>query len=238
MSHDNRQNAGFTVTELMLAMGFVAALLVAIALSVVQISIIYSKGITLKEVNQSGRTIGDDLTRTMGSSGSFALDTKYFALPTGGRLCVDGYSYLWNYAEAIGTSTPGVVRYQSGGSLSAQIPHFVKVPDPASDYCARTGSAFAVTAIRVADQPQSRELLSSGERMLGIHNLTVATTPGATDSLTGQQIYSVSYVIGSDDVSALNTTRTACLAPGDTASNFTYCAVGEFSLVIRAGNGV
>lgn len=238
MSHDKRSTAGFTVTELMLAMSFVSVLLLAVAFSVIQISVIYTKGITLKEVNQVGRLTSDDLTRTIASGGSFDLSTNYFELPTGGRLCVDGYSYVWNYAEALEAGNPGVLRYQSGGVLASQEIHLAKVPDPGSDYCARTGSTFVLNSVRVADQPQTREMLAAGERLLGIHDFEVSSSATAVDSLTRQQIYSVRYVIGSDDVSALNPERTECLAPADVAANFTYCAVQEFSLVIRAGNGV
>lgn len=90
---------GFTLIELMLAMTFVAALLIAIALTVIQISNIYNKGLTMKEVNQVGRSISDDLVRSISQSQSFAVPSdSYVTKDWGGRLCTGKFSYmeLWN----------------------------------------------------------------------------------------------------------------------------------------------
>lgn len=94
MNHNKR---GFTLIELMLAMTFVSALLLAIAMTVIQISNVYTRGLTLKEVNQAGRTISTELKRGISQSAPFAVPgPKYVVQPWGGRLCVGQYSYIWN----------------------------------------------------------------------------------------------------------------------------------------------
>ncbi len=51
--HD-RSESGFTIVELLMAMSFIAVLLVVITLTIIQISGIYNKGLTMRAVNQSG----------------------------------------------------------------------------------------------------------------------------------------------------------------------------------------
>lgn len=65
MSRVYKKQSGFTMVELMLAMAFVAVLLILIAVSIIYISRIYNKGITIRELNQVGRTVSDDLLRSV-----------------------------------------------------------------------------------------------------------------------------------------------------------------------------
>ncbi|MCA9339215.1 prepilin-type N-terminal cleavage/methylation domain-containing protein [Candidatus Saccharibacteria bacterium] len=83
------QQKGFTITELMFAMTFVAILLLILIGSIVQFTRIYNKGITLKRVNQSGRSIGEELQRAVRPT-----DGQYnFA---NNRLCFgNSVSFVW-----------------------------------------------------------------------------------------------------------------------------------------------
>src|SRR5687768_8731757 len=111
MNHVNAK--GFTLIELMLAMTFISVLLVAIAMTTIQISNIYTKGITLREVDQAGRTLSNELQRNISASVPFDVtpkkddspateDSKYVVRnEDGGRLCLGKYSYLWNFGKAI-----------------------------------------------------------------------------------------------------------------------------------------
>jgi hypothetical protein len=58
------------------------------------------------------------------------------------------------------------------------------------------------------------------------------------DDATGQQLYNLTFTIGTGDANALTADKTACLPPGDPNSDFAYCTVQQFTLVIRAGNRV
>ena len=57
MNQKANRSAGFTIVELMLAMAFLAVLLVVITMTVIQISNVYNKGLTLRAVDQAGRTL-------------------------------------------------------------------------------------------------------------------------------------------------------------------------------------
>ena len=73
MNRVDRQN-GFTLIELMLAMAFVSALLIAVAMTVIQIASIYNRGITLKDVNQTGSSVASELQRNIAGSASFNIN--------------------------------------------------------------------------------------------------------------------------------------------------------------------
>ena len=108
---------GFTILELALAMAFISFLMLSIGFAVIQISNVYQKGITIKVVNNNGREIVDELSRTIlaskyNNNGGFELvysQTKDKVEETGideevplhGVFCVGNYSYLWNTGYAL-----------------------------------------------------------------------------------------------------------------------------------------
>jgi len=59
---------GFTMIELILAMGFLATLLITIALIVNMIAGIYQKGLALRAINATGRQLIDEMSRVVGGS--------------------------------------------------------------------------------------------------------------------------------------------------------------------------
>lgn len=82
------RHQGFTITELMFAMSFLAMLMLILLGATIQLTRTYNKGLTLKRVNQSGRTVGDEMTRAIQHSAGVTL--------TGNdRLCLGGVSFAW-----------------------------------------------------------------------------------------------------------------------------------------------
>ncbi len=234
MNHVAKQK-GFTLIELMLAMAFIAALLLAIALTIIQIGSIYNRGMTLKEVNQSARAISDELNRSVASSEAFTLSTKYIPLSTGGRLCLGQYSYIWNYAKSYADSTRA---QYADTTVNTKGPiRFVKVPDGAGYYCTLQ-STGKYPNIQLSDTSKATELLKAGDRTLSIHQFQITSGTNAVDTTTGQQLYSISFTIGTGDVTALTPDMTSCLPPSDPNSDFAYCTVQQFKLVVRAGNRI
>ena len=221
---------GFTLIELMLAMTFISVLLIAIAMTTIQISNIYNKGITLREVNQAGRTISDDLQRSIGNSISFdpaSTDNPvYINLNGGGRLCTGKYSYLWNYGKAISTGavTNQVNQYDDTG---AGYIRFAKAVDSDSSLCKNGGS-------EKPKQADVTELLASGDRDLAVHSFTISRT--ANEPSTGQAMYAISFVLGTNDQSVLTTNDTSCRPPSEAQGGEDYCSVNQFDIVARAGN--
>lgn len=199
----------------------------------IQIANIYNRGIILKDINQISRDIGDEFDLALRASGGFSLapgTQKYVERPTGGRLCLGQYSYIWNYGKAISQNSTELNRYTND-----EVMRLAKVPDSGGNYCvldAKTGNYADV------DPNQAVELLDAGDHSLVLHQLVVRTNPAATDATSGQQLYRVMYTIGTNDIEALNADQTSCKAPNEAGADLNYCAVQQFTLVIRVANGV
>ena len=237
MSHLDRPNSGFTLIELMLAMTFLSFLLIAMALTVIQISAIYNHGMTLKEVNQAGRSMSNELQRTITSGAPFFLPVPYnptshfISNSWGGRLCVGQYSYIWNYGQALNNNDSNLYKYS--GSDSTKPIRFIKLPDAKADYCLVTATPIPLAS--------AVELLEVGDHNLAIHSFNISSPATATDSKTKEQLYSLSFVIGTNDSNALVLTDPAsiyCKGPSLAGSDLAYCSVQEFNIVARAGNAV
>lgn len=234
MSHDDRKQLGFTLVELMLAMGFVAALLIAITVTVIQIVDTYNKGITMKQVNQAGRAISDELQRSISSSASFQLSSSnYIQKDWGGRLCIGKYSYIWNYGTKIENTPLNANTYKYNGS-GTEI-RFSKIPDLLNYYCTTNPSGKYPNV----PSDKSTELLNIGDRNLVIHSFSISSN--AKDDKTKQTLYSIEFSIGTKDQVILDPVggNWRCKAPGDLGTSIrdtSYCAVNLFSLVARTGN--
>lgn len=239
--------------ELMLAMAFVATLLASIAIMVIQIANIYTRGITLKEVNQAGRSIVSELQRNISASTPFYIDPdsgnkynkdkiniySYYIEQKGadgkvggGRLCLAKYSYVWNFGKNINDDNPVNVYSTANGKII----YFAKIYDPQADYCKlQVDDSYKDVVAGSA----TVELLNKGDSNLAIQNLSITTnTSTATDTITGQQLYDVEFVLGTNDQVALNydPTETKCKLPDDIESDPLYCSINKFHVVLRAGN--
>lgn len=238
---------GFTIVELMLAMGFVAALLIAIAMTVIQISNIYNRGVTLKEVNQVGRSISSELQRSIAESTPFSVDpgvgsqylfiekgvfNYYIKQDWGGRLCLGQYSYVWNYGEAIQSTSldPNRNVYLTSNDEI----RLVKVHDPSAEYCK--------DATKKVDFSTAIELINVGQHNLALHSLTISTAATAVDSKTGQQLYNIEFLLGTNDQAALmydsGTSALVCKPPSENGADPSYCSINQFNIIARAGNTI
>lgn len=230
-----KQQSGFTIIELMLSMSFIALLLIAIALTTIQISNIYTKGITLREVNQAGRRLTDEFQRSIASSVPFDVTpkvddspvtamSKYVVRDGGGRLCIGSYSYAWNYGKALagGAGAPAIFNTYNDGSVV----RFAKVADASGSLC-----ADPTLAMQKAD---ASEILSSGDRDLVLHSFGISKT--ADDASFGQSLYAITFILGTNDRAQLTTGDASCKPPSDETGAEEYCSVNQFDIVARAGN--
>lgn len=261
MSHEDntpmRHNSkGFTLIELLLAMTFISTLLLVIALTIVQIASIYNHGMILKEINQTARALSQELDRGIRASGSFSTELanrQYVNKPWGGRMCLGQYSYVWNYGTALDStsldasrnkyrfinSAGNIVRDSAGTRSEIS---FVKVLDPAGSYCVLNASSVYDDV----DPTNATELLRSGDHSLAIHALSVVSPPTAKDTLSAQSLYRFSFTLGTSDIKALTTDPTSgkvtatsrCKAPNVAGSDLNYCAIEQFTIVLRAVSGV
>lgn len=236
MNHVAKQSKGFTLIELMLAMTFISVLLLAIAMTIIQIGTIYNKGTMLKDINQAGRSISDDVQRTAASSLGVSLTNDYVTNSGGGRLCFGTYSYIWNTAYALDHNDGNLTKYQSNPNSPI---HFVKVPDVAKIYCAKTsGGVLTYRTIRAADTAAAQELLPAGDHTLSLTQFVLPANQTTNDTTTGQYLYNLQYAIGSGSTNAMTANQLGCIPPGQANSDINYCSVQQFSLVLITGNKV
>lgn len=226
---------GFTIVELMFAMAFVAVLLLAIAATVMQMSTIYNRGITLKEVNQSGRTVLDLLTRDIAAATPFNVDpddatSSYVVTSAGGRLCLGNYTYAWTNPAILNNSDSASPLTTLNGDENGV--RLLRFADAGGAYC----SAINRVPRDVPTSVQGVDLLANGARDLVVQSFSIeqaSTSPLST-------LYAVTLRLGVNDADLITTTdgRRECQPPasagGDNASS--YCAINEFSTVVRAGN--
>ena len=241
MIRDNQKNShsGFTLVELLLSMAFISLLLIAIAMLVIQIGNIYSRGVTMKEVNQAGRAISSDLQSSIAQSPRFNpndLGGNYVVQQEGGkvigmRLCLGGHSYIWNNGTAISGSSPGPNLY--GGGETGVI-RFVKATDSDLTYCKTDPDSGAYPNI---DKSSSTELLNIGENDLSIYKFEINSNEAVNDDKIGQRLYNINFTLGTG-VGSLDEISWSCRPPDDTASDVNYCSINDFSLVVRAGDQI
>jgi hypothetical protein len=227
-----RGQLGFTLVELMLAMGFVSTLLLAILLTTMQIGGIYNRGLTLKEVNQASRALTSEFQRSISASMPFSLDERHYVTqPDGGRLCLGNYSYIWNYGAAISEGDINNLNRYDDGEKRDEVIHLVKIYDPSLHYCTERDSRISSTG--------SVELLQAGEYSLALHGFEIYSNETTYDAKANQRLYYVGIVVGTNEQEALMhnpNSDSACKPPIDAGGM--YCAVNKFNILVRAGNAV
>lgn len=228
MESTNKQ--GFTLIELMLSMTFVAILLVTMILAIIHISNTYTKGVTIKSINQAGRDINDMLRRE-GVRANLAVAPVQPADGGGlGRACFGSYSYLWNDSENL-LDEGSPVTYQN-----TDIPIvFARVSDDGSKYCAElVAGGYPMSVPR----DNAQELLPSDRGDYALHSLTVERTPSFNDPVGGSPLYHVRYVIGTNGSGTLQgdiaTMDRSCRPPADSTNNFNFCSINTFELILKA----
>lgn len=214
---------GFTIIELMLALAFVGILLIAIAMAVIQVTHIYTKGMTIKGVNQSGRDIIDSIRRDAQSSSPGSVVLVAPAAGGGlGRLCLGTETYLWNTPTSL----------QNGTAVSFSDTHaaivLARVDDIGGAYCVKSGGAYSTTVLA----SNASVLLASKDNDLALYDIQLtdilaASTPGV--------LYSLSFTIGTNESGTVNTLDQSCKPPTDDTSNFNFCSINNFETVIRVG---
>lgn len=226
MSRKYVPNRGFTLIELMLAMTFVSFLLVSIALLTIQMSTIYTRGLTMKEVNQSGAEIADDIRRTISESPLRNVQAikkgDHFAL------CTGSYSYITNSPKQLEPGGSPTVKF-SGSNAPVRL---AKVRDISASYCT-SNVLNATTPVNL--EAGAVELLGGGDRSLVVRELTLDRATGLSqDELAGRMLFTVRLTLstGVDDEIKNDT----CRAPDDEKTGGEYCAINTFVIVARVGN--
>lgn len=117
----NKKQAGFTLIEMMLTMAVVSFMLLFVVAAILQATRLYTKGLSIRQINQTGRQIFDSLGKSM----RYAKPTY---LPANKRICVGGITYAWNVEGEAST----VYKNRLDDST---VLRFVSVQDATGSYC-------------------------------------------------------------------------------------------------------
>lgn len=237
MFRNKRKQRGFTIIELLLAMTFLSFVLVFLALTLVQMIRTYDKGLTIKQVNQAGRTMTEDIAKSMRGEqpGQIVLTN----VPNG-RLCVGNVMYLWNpvYVGSATSPTPNTSPNNYAFSGAPRVPITM-----ARQYLSNpsvTCNAASLANYNVTRNETNYSLLGDRARVLWA---------GVTPSPDGRLV-KLTFILGTYDITEQSNIQSGAIAnvfntphfasgqptchPG---SNGNYCAFSTFSTTVYLPNG-
>lgn len=223
MFHKQLHQKGFTIIELMLAMTFVSFLLVGVALLTIQMSNLYTRGLTMKEINQAGTEVSDDIKQAIRE----ASVNKIKSATRGSNskvICTGSYSYITNDPARIEADSANV-KLSSGAVI-----RLAKVQDVSSSYC------DSLVPFNPNLPAGAIELLGGGDRNLVVRDLLIVPQNPLliNDFNAGRGLFTakltLSTGVGSEIASG------TCRPPSEAASGAEYCAIDTFAIVVRAGD--
>lgn len=228
MSTNTKQ--GFTLIELMLAISFVGVLLITMLVAIIHVTGVYSKGMTIKSINQVGRDLGSAITRDAAGLASVAnpiVQPDEQGAGSLGRLCLGSFSYVWSPAAKL--SDGSAVKYMDATDTSIVL---ARVPDSGGSYCRKLASDQYRTDVEKA---QSTEILSAEQGDYALHAASLQQIPATGAASSAEVLYDIRYTIGTNDVGSIDTADQSCKAPDDAQNNFNFCSVNTFEIMVRAG---
>jgi prepilin-type N-terminal cleavage/methylation domain-containing protein len=132
MKYSTRQQHGFTVIELLIAMSVFSVVLLIVTIGIMQISKVYYKGVTESNTQSTGRGIMETISQAIQFNGGTVLATPGApGTPTAGgsyAFCINNQQYSYRPGYQLVDATPGtnqtlhslVVRTMAGCSNIAQ----------------------------------------------------------------------------------------------------------------------
>lgn len=226
-----KRRQGFTLVELSLVMAFLSVLLLAILYTTLQMGKLYTKGITNRTINQVGRELSDTLRRDFAGASLNRIVVPHVVgegSALSGRICLGSVSYVWNTVSVVNQPT-GTAITRNSTPISLE-----RVVDGSSQMCTVQDSGSYITELP-SDLP-STSLLSTDARSLAIYAITVS--PIATSAESG--LYEIKMTVGTNDASATQqdgSQSVQCKPPTDSSSDFNYCSVADFDIIVRVGGG-
>lgn len=213
--HRQNKTQGFTIIELLFAMSFVSVLLIIVLTATLQITRIYNKGITLKQVNQSGAAIGSELQMSLKAADAPLSTTAVKnGDNTGGRLCLGTYSYVWNLKGA-------TTNKYNGNSDKIGL---VKVSDPSRAMCDGTPGV---------PKAKATELILGSQDTAGVHLELRDFSIEQVANSGINYVYTITYTVSTDDHSLISADTEACSG----SSSDEFCALNRFSFEVFARQG-
>mgnify|MGYP000191952808 FL=1 len=229
MIRDAKQ--GFTLIELMLAMTFISILLLSITMVGIQAGRMYSRGVVLRDVNQAGRDISDMFRRDFLQANAGKINITGLRVPnnenwTTGRLCLGTHSYVWNNPKYL--DNPSLLGANRLFKVDGNPINLVRVVDADGGLCKRDGSGRYPETVDMAKSSNLLRPISSGDGSIGIHNVTLEKI---TSDSSREALYRLTFTLGTSKMSEIR--NSSCKAPDETDSNFEFCAINKFEMIVR-----
>jgi hypothetical protein len=231
MFRRNTDQKGFTVIELTLAMAFLGFILIFTTTTTVQMMRTYNKGLTIKQINQAGRTLTEDLARSLSAGKASDVNTSYVAQ---GRLCVGNAVYMWTPVYNPDNTYNSNVTTNFNGSAATLIR--TDRTSGSAGTCSANGALTLTSSVDrfalLSDQARvlnvdieqnSDKKLARLIFTLGTYDATEEAALEATPTPIYKNIYNTPYFSGG---------QLTCRP--DSAGNF--CAFSTFSTTVYVGN--
>lgn len=193
----------------MLAMAFIAFMLLFMVAAILQVTRMYVKGSAIRQINQTGRQVVEEI------SGSIRNGAAVVVVPDHNRLCAGGMSYVWNTTD--GNGNPETLNQFAAPNIGETL-RFVAVQDSDGTLCDAAGTAAVPKA-------NSTDLVGPEVTVMGftvndtaapLYTLSlVLSTAGGNVALTGQS----------------TPTGFAC------AIDNQFCAFGDFTTTVYMRKG-
>ena len=198
---------GFTLIELMIALAFVAFILIFATTAVIQVMQTYNKGVAVKQINQAGRTTLEDMVRFIRMADPVVVNTSAIA---NNRVCLGGVSYVWNLYNTPPASTN---LYDDGSPIT-----LTRVNDAANAMCKISGSSYLPVP-----KAQATDVLLSNVWVMALS----VSQPSVTSPLVS---ITVRLAVANDP--AISSGQCGV---GGTVGQF--CATSDFTTTVMSGGG-
>ena len=229
-NNTNQRRRGFTIIELSIVMVFVSLLMLAVVAVTIYAGKAYTKGVTLKTLNQVGREVTGSMRRDIASAPKPGL-VQFVSGGQTGRLCTGAVSYVWNSAALLTTGGSSVVK---DSSATGQTIRLARVEDSGKVFC---DNSSGLLPTELSGKKWS-ELLQGSSPDFAVHAMSMKRLSPSSDD--AQALYQVMMTLGTKEAGTMDGTDVAvsCKPPTDNSANFDFCTVRSFDMVIRAGGGV
>lgn len=174
---ESYSSQGFTLVELTIATAFIAFILIFMLAAIVQVIGNYNKGLAVKQINQTARTIVEEMGRLAQATSASTINTAYI---NNGRVCLGGVSYVWNIKGA-----------DTNKDTTGAVVGMVRVNDPAGSLCA--------AALPTVNAANASELLS-GQVWVQQVGVTVSGNQKLVDIAIGLSTSAPNNPTGTDPI--------------------------------------
>lgn len=214
---------GFTIIELMIALTFISFLLVFIVVMTLRFTQMYSKGATLKSINQSSRTLVERMARDIAASSNpvahgFDADSDPTTPDSTSILCTGSTVYLWNSLTVMNTidASTNPIAYTGDPDKYEQI-RLIRSGD--TSLCNDTGK------VSLGHAPTNEELLPVATNVLDI----------SLDQITNK-LYKLTVKLGTSDKEAYDLVEDPAGGVCKPGREGEFCAAAKFERIIYAPN--